>query len=114
MKDYFVDIKTPNRFITVNNKKVRTPTKFKIPERDLKALHVTLKHESITDYRISEFSDVKEEEEDAQLDQQDDIFIESYDVIIENSFEEEPKTTLEKLLKASEMEKKDEVNSSHN
>jgi hypothetical protein len=104
MKEYLVDIKTPSRFITVKGKRVRTPTRFKIPESQLKALRMTLHHESITDFKIVD-CDTIVEESDIESDR-DEIFEET-EVIIENTFENEPKSTLEKLLKASETEKKE-------
>lgn len=108
MKEYIVEIKTPSRFVTVKGKRVRTPTKFKIPETELNPLKVMLRYESITDFKISEY------DEDALEEDSDDVFIENDEVIVEHTFDAEPKTTLEKLLKASEMEKKDEVDSSNN
>lgn len=110
MKDYWVDIKTPSRIITVKGKRVRTPTQFKIPEKELNALKVMLRYESVTDYKITEFASHLEN----SIISDDDLLVEDTEVIIENTFENEPKTTLEKLLRASEMEKKDEVDSSNN
>ncbi len=104
MKEYLVDIRTPNRFLNIKNKKVRTPTRFKIPEDQLKSLKVMLHHESITDFRIVDFESIAEE---AEIESDKDEILEETEVIIENTFENEPQSTLEKLLKASETEKKE-------
>jgi hypothetical protein len=112
MKDYWVELYTPARFVTVKGKRVRTPTSFKIPESELNSLRVMIRYESITEYKITEFEQYKlKKMEDSSV---EDTFIENNEVIIEHVFEDEPKTTLEKLLKASEMEKENEVDTSNN
>ena len=84
-------IKDRAKFITFNNRKVRTPVTLTVTDSDIKALKIHMKMADIQDWKVEVVS-----ENDSEVIDYD--YEEPQETIIEE-LEDEPKTILEKLMK---------------
>ena len=56
-KRYKVSVKTPNRFLNVKGKLVRTPTDFISTEKELKTLKTKFQSDGITQFSVEEYKE---------------------------------------------------------
>jgi len=56
-KRYKVSVKTPNRFLSIRGKLVRTPTDFISTEKELKTLKTKFQSDGITKFSVEEYKD---------------------------------------------------------
>jgi len=84
--------------INFRNRKVRTPVTLIVSDSELKSLEIQMRMVDITNWNVKHISKLEETEVI------DYDYAESSEVVIEELEAEEPKTTLEKLLKDGESE----------
>jgi len=98
-KMYQVEIFTPNKFIVVKGKPVRTPTKFQIPESDLDTIKLSITSLAIEGFRIEEYDPAKKVVETIQIDEdkkkKKDEINKNKEVVVEEIGDS---STIEKLL----------------
>jgi hypothetical protein len=103
-KLFNVKINSPNFMIIFGEKQYRTPVLFeKINEQQLSFLKTAIKAYSIPKYDISEWKvpEVKEDSDDYEVVDSIEFDADNHEVVVEELFEDEPTSTLDKLLKES-------------
>lgn len=97
-KRYKVSVKTPNRFLNIKSKVVRTPTDFIITEGEIKKVETKLKSDGITNYSIDLISDIPKAVDSKKVSTDEIIKFPKPEINIEIKNENEQKSTLSKIL----------------